>query len=262
MAAKDPGSSKTGRSKRENEQPPVQRSDDPAEDRGSPFTEDNDVTLEVPTLNIEELELEVEELRAHISARAELVDFLNIGVGVDVYLDNVKLQVQGLEAQLQLKVKLERILGTIDRALDVMANDQRRPRGLTGDSNRMEDGAGDTSVATERRGIGEGVANEPEEAVQDAAPGDLSNLPIEEEYVGDDGTIMGIARDESGNLVEGKLDDEGNVVGAEESGGEDDVRATDAARKKARTLGVDLGALEGSGQAGRILVKDVEQAAR
>lgn len=231
MTTKDPGPSKTSRSKRENEQPPAQRSDDYADDRESPFTEDNDVTLEVPTLNIEELDLEVEELRAHISARAELVDFLNIGVGVDVYLDNVKLQVQGLEAQLQLKVKLERILGTIDRALDVMANDQRRPRGLRGVSDRTEEGAGEASDAAGQRAI-------------------------------DDGTIIGLARDESGNLVEGELDDGGNVVEAEESGGEDGVRATDAAREKARALGVDLGAIEGSGQAGRILVKDVQQAAR
>jgi pyruvate/2-oxoglutarate dehydrogenase complex dihydrolipoamide acyltransferase (E2) component len=82
--------------------------------------DDADVILDVPVLNVEELDLEVEELRAHISARAELVGFLNINVGVDAYVDKVKLRIKGVEAQVQLKVKLERILGSIDRALQAI----------------------------------------------------------------------------------------------------------------------------------------------
>ena len=82
--------------------------------------DDADVVLDVPVLNVEELDLEVEELRAHISARAELVGFLNINVGVDAYVDKVKLRIKGVEAQVQLKVKLERLLGSIDRALQAI----------------------------------------------------------------------------------------------------------------------------------------------
>lgn len=82
--------------------------------------EDTDVVLDVPLLNVEELELEVEELQAHISARAELAGFLNINVGVDAYVNGLKLNIKGVEAQVQLKVKLERILGSIDRALQAI----------------------------------------------------------------------------------------------------------------------------------------------
>ena len=85
--------------------------------RGTVEDDDTDVVLDVPVLNIEELDLEVEELHAHISARAELAGFLNIAVGVDAHVDKVKLNIKGVEAQLQLKVKLERILGSIDQAL-------------------------------------------------------------------------------------------------------------------------------------------------
>ena len=84
--------------------------------------DDTDIVLDIPVLNIEELDLEVEELRAHISARAELAGFLNINVGVDAYVDKVKLRIKGVEAQVQLKVKLERILGSIDRALQAIDN--------------------------------------------------------------------------------------------------------------------------------------------
>ena len=84
--------------------------------------DDTDVVLDIPVLNVEELDLEVDELRAHISARAELAGFLNISVGVDAYVDKVKLRIKGVEAQVQLKVKLERILGSVDRALQAIDN--------------------------------------------------------------------------------------------------------------------------------------------
>ena len=69
---------------------------------------------------------------------------------------------------------------------------------------------------------------------------------------------VGLARDEVGNVVEKPLDEEGNIVG-DAAEGED---ATTAAREKARALGVDLGGLRGTGSGGRILVRDVERAAR
>ncbi len=105
--------------------------------------DDTDVVLDVPVLKVEELDLEVEELRAHISARAELAGFLNIDVGVNAYVDGLKLSIKGVEAQVQLKVKLERILGSIDRALEAIDNNpdildrDRGPR----DTDRREDRA-------------------------------------------------------------------------------------------------------------------------
>ncbi len=108
--------------------------------------EDTDVVLDIPVLKVEELDLEVEELRAHISARAELASFLNISVGVDAYVDKVKLRIKGVEAQVQLKVKLERILGSVDRALQAIdKNPQlldpnfRRSQGDTGGEQSDED---------------------------------------------------------------------------------------------------------------------------
>ncbi|MEJ7841724.1 MAG: E3 binding domain-containing protein [Rubrobacter sp.] len=102
--------------------------------------DDTDVVLDIPVLKVEELDLEVDELRAHISARAELAGFLNISVGVDAYVDKVKLRIKGVEAQVQLKVKLERILGSVDRALQAIDNnpqlldpDFRRSKGAAGE---------------------------------------------------------------------------------------------------------------------------------
>ena len=110
--------------------------------------DDADVVLDVPVLNVEELDLEVEELRAHISARAELAGFLSINVGVDAYVDKVKLNIKGVEAQVQLKVKLERILGSIDRALQAI---EKNPQLLDPDFGRTQ-GAGGEGEPREREG--------------------------------------------------------------------------------------------------------------
>lgn len=184
----------------------------PEEEVRTDPTDDTDVVLDVPMLNVEELDLEVDELRAHISARAELVGFLNISVGVDAYVDKVKLNIKGVEAQVQLKVKLERILGSLDRALQAIDNNPQ----LLDPNFRASEGTADR-----------------EEREDDEGPRELTASPDagREEPSGDPGWD-----------------------GAE-------PEATPAARKKAEELGLDLSAVEGTGAGGRILVRDVLQAA-
>ena len=172
--------------------------------------DDTDVVLDIPVLNVEELDLEVDELRAHISARAELAGFLSINVGVDAYVDKVKLNIKGVEAQVQLKVKLERILGSIDRALQAI---EKNPQLLDPDLGRTQS-AGGEGEPREREG--------PRELTAGAEAGEPDGEP------GRDGPGPG---------------------------------ATPAASKKARELGLDLSAVEGTGAGGRILVRDVLLAA-
>ncbi len=298
--------------------------------------------LDVPVLNVDELDLEVNDLRAHISIRAELASFVKINVGVDLYLDKVKLDIKGLEAQALLKINLDKVLGTLDRALEsininpqilneVVQDVDPAAGGAAGDASpstretepdvgstpQPEEGvarhtgttAQQTGGATDRatdgieqagdvardQALGQGdrtedrvvqgsgevtepAPNEPEETVDEEATSTLDGLQIEEEYVDERGRIVGRARDGSGNVVEGVLDDEGNVANpslreglSEEKGdreSEDDaedeagVDATDAARRKAGKLGVTLSRVRGTGAGGRILVKDVEGAAK
>jgi hypothetical protein len=50
------------------------------------------------------------------------------------------------------------------------------------------------------------------EVVDEDLIGNLNDLPIEEEYIDDQGQVVSRVRDESGNVLEQVLDDEGNVV--------------------------------------------------
>lgn len=244
-------------------------------------TEDSDLVLDVPVLNVDELDLEVEDLRAHVSLRVELADLVKVNVGVDAYLAKVKLEIKGVEAQVSLRVKLERVLNTLERAL---ASIDRNPQILGGtarNQDRAVEGgsraASDEEVRTTRRtadepgGVTDAAPDESDSVVGEETARGLAELQIEEEYVDDRGRIVGRGRDEFGNVVEEVLDDKGDVLNPSAPEEEEDRRAededtgevdaTDAARRKADQLGVKLSNVKGTGSNGRVLVKDVQRTA-
>jgi hypothetical protein len=92
------------------------RSTDTAPDGQAP-----DVLLDVTELEVKSLTLEVENLRAHVSVLAELANLVNLSVGVDARLDRVKLEIEGVEAKVLLKVRLEHIRAILEKALDTVA---------------------------------------------------------------------------------------------------------------------------------------------
>ena len=278
-----------------------QESEDYAANQNKQLGVDPDVVLDVPVLNIDELDLEVEDLRAHVSLRAELADLVKINVGIDVYLDKVKLEIKGVEAQALLKIRLESVLKTLDRALDAV---DRNPQILGEYARSTDQSARDTNQAardadqgarqparlaeaapgridavTEGDGGRLGASGDVTDTVfresngveGEEAKSNLADLQIEEEYVDERGRIVGRARDGSGNVVEEVLDEEGGVLDPGEPKEAEDsrereadskVEATEAARRRANETGVKLSRVKGTGSGGRILVKDVERAAR
>lgn len=83
---------------------------------GDPSAEP-DVLLDVPQLRVEEIILEVEDLRAHVSVQAEVLNLLRLSVGADVQLGGVHLEIKGVEAQALLKVRLDKVAEIINRVL-------------------------------------------------------------------------------------------------------------------------------------------------
>ena len=95
--------------------------------RGGEPSAEPDVLLDIPQLRVEEIVLEVEDLRAHVSAQAEVLNLLRLSVGADVQLGGVHLEIKGVEAQALLKVRLDkvaeiihRVLATIDRNPEIV----------------------------------------------------------------------------------------------------------------------------------------------
>ena len=184
-------------------------------EEGQPVGEDADVTLDVSSLEVEELNLDVENLRARVSLQAELADMVKLNVGVEAEVDKVKLEVKGLDAQALLKANLDNVREILVQALDTLDNNPSILEDLVRTA--------DESSADSGRAL-EGAAG---------PIGDVSEPQTDED-------------DE---------DQEAERVAA----GEPD--ATDAARRKAEELGIDLSRVEGTGSGGRILVRDVKKAA-
>jgi pyruvate/2-oxoglutarate dehydrogenase complex dihydrolipoamide acyltransferase (E2) component len=86
------------------------------QDRGE-SAGDPDLQLDVPTLSVEEIELEVEDLQVHLSVQAELADLVKIKVGLDAKLDKVKLGVKGMQAEAQLKARLDNVRAIFSEVL-------------------------------------------------------------------------------------------------------------------------------------------------
>lgn len=153
---------------------------------------DPDVLLDVPKIQVEELNLEVEDLKARVALRTRLADLLEIDVGLDVSLNTVKLETKGVEAEAQLKARLDTVQAMIERTL--------------------------SSV--------------------DENPELIKNLT-----------------DLSGNSTRG-----GGQSAFQEGASSREI--TEAARKKAEELDLELSSLEGTGSGGCITLNDVRRAAR
>ena len=182
---------------------------------GQPASDDPDLTLDIPSLEVEELNLDVENLRARISLHAELADMVKLNVGLEADVDKVKLEAKGVKAQLLLKAGLDNVRAVLSQALDALDNNPKILEDLIRDS-------AETAGGSER-------------ALEGAA-----------------GTI--------GDTPERGADED---TEDRETGTEDAVTpaATDAARRKAEELGIDLSQVEGTGSGGRILLRDVKKAA-
>ena len=182
---------------------------------GQPSSDDPDLILDVPSLGVEELTLDVENLRARVSLHAELADMVKLSVGVEADVDKVKLEAKGVEAQLLLKASLDNVRAILAQALDALDNNP----GILEDLLRT---SGETSGSAGRalEGAAEPIGDAPEQGA-------------------------------GGGAEDPETEDEGAS----------EPKATDAARRKAEELGIDLSRVEGTGAGGRILVGDVRRAA-
>ncbi|MGW1614656.1 hypothetical protein ACWCQZ_35475 [Streptomyces sp. NPDC002285] len=120
---------------------------------------DPDVFLDVPILKVDEIDLDVENLRAHVSLQAEVLDLLKLNVGADVTLGRVHLGISGVEAQAQLKVRLHNVAKIIDRVLTTL---DRNPEILhelaRGIGSAVQDVGGGAGQAVGEVGTGAGRA--------------------------------------------------------------------------------------------------------
>ncbi|GGZ83077.1 hypothetical protein ACFOOM_22975 [Streptomyces echinoruber] len=201
-----------------------------------------DVFLDVPVLKVDEIDLDVEDLRAHVSLRAEVLDLLKLNVGADVTLGRVHLGIAGVEAQAQLRVRLDnvaliinRVLTTLDRnpeilhelargvgsaAQDVGGGARQAVGGLGAGAGRAVQDVG-RGAGTAVREVGRGAGSAAREVgrgagrvVQDVGSGAGQAV---EDVGGEAGRAVGKAGEEAGSTAGSVV---GKAAGATETAGE------------------------------------------
>src|SRR5688500_1832562 len=122
--------------------------------RQSAATGDPDVLLDIPNLSVEEINLEVQNLRVHIALDARLANLLQLSAGADASIDSVKLNIRGVRAEALLKVRLDNVAAIIDRTLTTIdRNPQILERLLTTVDNTVGQVGGIANTALQPGGV-------------------------------------------------------------------------------------------------------------
>ncbi|MER7888889.1 hypothetical protein ABTX15_03595 [Micromonospora sp. NPDC094482] len=111
----------------------------PAEEE--PRSGEPDVLLDVPELRVGSIRLAVDGLDADLSLRARLANLLQLDAGVRVRLDAVELDITDVRAEALLKVRLERLMRILDRALDTIDQNPQIIEALAGSARTALDDA-------------------------------------------------------------------------------------------------------------------------
>jgi e3 binding domain len=133
----------------------------------SPLAEtgqDPDILLDVPVVKVDKIYLKVEDLEAHVSVQAQVLDLVSLDVGVDAYLGKLEIDIEGVEAQALLKVRLDHVGAIVDRVFTTIDRNPELVRSLGQALEDVGAGAGD-------------MVGEAGEAVEDVGEGAEEALP-------------------------------------------------------------------------------------
>jgi hypothetical protein len=195
-------------------------------------SDEPDVLLDVPVLKVEEINLTVEGLRAHVAVLAELADLVKLSVGADVGLDKVELTIKGVEAQALLKVRLEQVRAILDKALSTIGENPEILQSLVrtvdrtlgevggvageavGEGGAVGRLAGGVGEATRRVGDGAGEAAGQVGQTANQAVGQVGDQAgrLLEETVDEAGRTVQRVAEESGSVLERTLNESGEVL--------------------------------------------------
>jgi hypothetical protein len=81
-----------------------------------------DLLLDVSELRVDEISLEVDDLRARVALQADVLELLKLHVGVEAELGRVQLTIKGVEAEVLLKTRLDNVARIVDRVLTTIDN--------------------------------------------------------------------------------------------------------------------------------------------
>ena len=115
--------------------------------------------MDAPRVKVEEIDLEVDDLQAHVAVVAGVARALRLNVGVSARLGKTRLTIAGVQAQARIEARLDNVTAILARVLTSL---DHNPRLLGSAGQALGDvgsGTGDVLEATGDtvRGVGRGV---------------------------------------------------------------------------------------------------------
>jgi hypothetical protein len=124
-----------------------------------------DVFVDAPVVKVDEIKFEMDDLRAHLALLAEAGNFVQLNAGAAVRLGKVKLDIQNVETQALLEVRLtevtkilSRVLTTLDRNPELLKSVGQALGDVGGGAHDLLTDTGDV-VGSVGRGAGSAVGD-------------------------------------------------------------------------------------------------------
>jgi hypothetical protein len=179
-----------------------------------------DVLLDVPNLSVESITLEVNNLDVDVALDARLANLLSLSAGAKAHIDNVKLDIKGVQAQVTLIVRLDNVRAIIERTLQTLDNNPQIVTQLLSSVDNTVNTVG--GVANRALPVVGGVANNAVNTVGTVAGAALRNgqlldlarsgLTAVSQTVNSAGQTVRRVRDSRGRLLEVVTDSANRIV--------------------------------------------------
>ena len=172
-------------------------------------SEQPDVILDIPNLSIDEVTVDVQNLDVDISLDARLANLLKLTAGAHASVDQVKIQIKGVQATATLVVRLDNVRAIIERTLQTLDNN---PQIVTQLLSTVDNTVGTVGgVANNAVGTVGGIASS---ALRSGVVLDLAKAGLTEvsRTVNGSGQTVRQVRDNAGQLLEVVTDTAGKVV--------------------------------------------------
>jgi hypothetical protein len=128
-----------------------------------------DVYLDAPVVQVDEINFELDDLRAHLAVLAEAGHFVQLNVGVAARLGKVELDIKGVETQAMMEIRLDNVTAILARVLTTL---DRNPELLQSVGEALGDvGGGAHDLLTDTGDVVKSAGKGAESAVQDLGQG-------------------------------------------------------------------------------------------
>jgi hypothetical protein len=169
-----------------------------------------DVIVDVPRVSVESIVLDVQDVKAHVSLDARVGNLVHLSAGADAAIDKVRLEINGVNAEVYLVVRLDRVADIVERTLQTVDKNPQMVTRLLDTVDRTVGTVGDVANTALQPGgvVSQTVGTVGQTLENVTAPGGVLSQTVNAL-----GQTVTRTLDQTGRIVETTTDKTGKVIG-------------------------------------------------